>query len=119
MTEDDNLQYYSRKEKQNKSRKRKPSKMFLVVGVLALMSVLFIMSPFFAVESITVTEMERFTESEILDMAQLAEGDNILFLNPKKIAKTLEKDTHFESVEVTRQFPHDVNIEIKERRVRG
>ena len=119
MTEEDNLQYYSRKEKQNKGKKRKPSKVLLVLGVLSLMVVLFIMSPFFAVKNINVTEMERFSQSEILEKAQLEKGDNILFLSPRKIARTLEKDTHFESVEVSRQFPDTVDIEIKERRVRG
>jgi len=117
--EDDNrkLQFYRKKE--DKTEKKIPSKALLFVSMVAVMAALFIMSPFFRIESINVTDMERYTKAEILEMADLSEGDNILFFSSLKMASELEKNTYFEEVKVHRDFPHGVNIEIKERRVRG
>jgi len=121
VPEDDSrkLQFYRKKEQNSEKKQKVSSKTLLFISVVAIMLALFIMSPFFRIESITVTDMERYSEAEILDMADIHEGDNILFFSSLLTASELEKNTYFEEVKIKRDFPHGVNIEIKERRVRG
>jgi len=111
------LVYYSPKNK--KEKRRLSSKAVLFAAVAAVMAVLFIMSPFFDIKSIEVSEMERYTKDEILDMAGIHEGENIFSFSAFKRAGDMEKNTYFADVKIKRELPGKISIEIEERKVRG
>ena len=99
--------------------KKMSSKKLLFIASFAVMAVLFLLSPLFSVKNIEVTEMERYTKDEILSMAGIKEGMNIFAFSAIKKEMDLEENTYFESVDISRQFPDGLKIDIKERLVRG
>ena len=103
----------------NKPKRKVSSKKLLYVGILAIIAVLVMLSPFFSIKTINVTDMERYGRDEILQMAGINEGKNIFLFSAIKSSKTLEQNTYFEKVKIKRTLPNTVSIDIKERRVRG
>ena len=119
----ENNEYYEEKNMSETSKGRKQrkisSKKLLFGAFFAVMVVLFLLSPFFSVKNIEVTEMERYTRDEILSMAGISEGMNIFAFSAIKKELDLEENTYFEKVNISRKFPNTLKIEIKERLVRG
>lgn len=91
--------------------------MLICIVVIAIGGILF--SPLFAIKSIQITEMVRYTKSELCEMIGLQEGMNIIAFNHFSAKKILEDDQYIDTAEISVSLPDTINIEIAERKVRG
>ena len=69
----------------------------------------------FNLDTIDVSHNRRVDCREIIALANVRVGDDLLRLNLRKIGEQLEKNPWIESVRVKRYFPHTVAIEVTER----
>jgi cell division protein FtsQ len=69
----------------------------------------------FKLDTIEVTNNHRVDRLEIIALANVRTGDDLMKLNLSKIGEQLEKNPWIESVRVKRYFPHSLTIEVRER----
>ena len=69
----------------------------------------------FKLDTIEVTHNRRIDRREIITLANVSPGDDLIHLNPRRIGEQLEKNPWIESVRVKRYFPHTLAIEVTER----
>ncbi|KAF0215760.1 MAG: cell division protein [Geobacteraceae bacterium] len=81
---------------------------FEAYGVLAR-------TTFLKLERIEVTTLKRLTREEVLTLAGVNPGDDMLALRLSRIGEHLAKNPWVEKVKVRRYFPHTLVIEIAER----
>lgn len=93
----------------------------LLVGVLVIGAVAFAVygiyfSPWLRVEDAQVTGTSQLTEAEVLLAAKVPTGDALARVDLAEIeAQIAGRLTAVESVEASRQWPHEIRIEIEER----
>lgn len=97
--------------------KKSSAKTFLFVLIIAATG--FLLSPFFSVKTIQITQLERYTQSEICEKINLSEGINSIFFAKKKAERTLKKDPYISDVKISLNLPSTIIVDIKERKVRG
>ena len=73
-------------------------------------------SPYLAIKEIKVGGNMRVSRAEILEMAGVNIGDNLLEINAADIKKGVRVNPWVSEVNVSKKFPDRFNIEIKERR---
>lgn len=96
-----------------------------VVGgliVLSLMGVvsfevygILVRSTFLRLERIEVGTLKRLTRDEVIALAGVQTGDDMLALRLSRIGEQLAKNPWIETVKVRRYFPHTISIDIAER----
>ena len=69
----------------------------------------------FKLETIEVTHNQRLDRREIMALAGVRQGDDMIRLNLRRIGEQLEKNPWIKSVRVKRYFPHTLAIEVAER----
>lgn len=69
----------------------------------------------FKLDTIEVTHNRRIDRREIITLANVSPGDDLIHINPRRIGEQLEKNPWIESVRVKRYFPHTLAIEVTER----
>jgi cell division protein FtsQ len=69
----------------------------------------------FKLDTIEVTHNRRIDRREIIALANVRAGDDLIRLNLRLIGEQLEKNPWIESVRVRRYFPHTLAIEVAER----
>jgi len=69
----------------------------------------------FKLDTIEVTHNRRIDRREIIALANVRSGDDLIKLNPRKIGEQLETNPWIEAVRVKRFFPHTLTIEVAER----
>lgn len=69
----------------------------------------------FKLDTIEVTRNRRIDRQEIIALADVRTGDDLIRLNLRKIGEQLGKNPWIESVRVKRYFPHTLAIEVAER----
>ncbi len=72
-------------------------------------------SPYFALTEVKVTGVNYLTEAEVLTLADLRVGQNILDLNITAVQKRVGANPWVASVTVNRVLPQGLEIEVKER----
>lgn len=72
-------------------------------------------SPYLAIKDIKVSGNARVSRAEVLEMAGVNIGDNLLKINAAEIKKNLRLNTWVSKVNVARNFPDKLNIAVKER----
>jgi len=93
----------------------------LLVGVLVIAAVGFAiyaiyLSPWLRVEGADVTGTSQLTEAEVLLAAKVPTGDALARVDLTEIEAQIEgRLTAVEAVDATRQWPHEIRIEIEER----
>ncbi len=91
-----------------------------VLGISSLSFILIagynfsIMSPFFKIKDVAVSNDKELPEIDIADYADIYKGDNILSLNIEKVKAALEADEFIERVDIRKKFPSTLEISIKE-----
>ena len=94
----------------------KPGRQFFFWLVIFLTQLVFLQSPFFAVESIDVSGTALISKESIIENTKVASGNRILTINATKVAKGLLERYHLlRSVEVKKIFPHILKITVEER----
>ena len=101
---------------------RKKFLLQLLIVAAIVISFVFVMSIFFKLgsedESVLVEGANLYTTKEVIEAADIREGDSILFLNRAKIrARILQKLPYVRSVRVGIKLPNTVKIEITESQV--
>ncbi|HEX8960871.1 MAG TPA: FtsQ-type POTRA domain-containing protein [Geobacteraceae bacterium] len=70
---------------------------------------------FLRLERIEVNELKRLTRDEVVGLAGVKPGDDMLGLRLRRIGEQLAKNPWVEKVRVRRYFPHCLAIEVTER----
>jgi len=71
-------------------------------------------APAFAIASIEVKGAHRATKDSIVHLAGIAEGQNLLTIDPQAIERTIEAHPWVAKASVARRFPKSVEIVIEE-----
>lgn len=90
------------------------SGMFIVFGAFYLYHEL-LKSPYLAIKEIKVSGNMRVSRAEILEMAGVNIGDNLLKIDAAEIKKNVRLNTWVSEVNVARNFPDKLSIGVKER----
>lgn len=95
-------------------------KKFLIIITISI-TVLFVFctTSIFDISYIDFKGGEIYSKTEILAKAGIAEGMNIFKLNSKNIKKNLESEPYIKNANIEIQYPDEVSIVVKERKVRG
>ncbi len=98
---------------------------FCLVGLIALSAVslglvvsyqALLVSPFFALEDLSISGQERLSRQDIQRLAGIGPGMNILKMNPKEMIQKLESSPWVEKAQIRRVLPDELRIHIQERR---
>lgn len=100
-------------------KRKKQKKILFYIMVASLFIFCILLSPVFNASIINITELKKYTKTEICSKINLTENSNTIFFPKSKAENILKKDTYIESVKITSILPSQINIEIKERYVRG
>ena len=89
------------------------------VGVLGLIGYIFLSylctSPYFSVQQVIVNGEKGLTDMEVLNMARIDIGMNILTINLKEASKRIVQHPWIESAQIKRKLPQKILIRITER----
>ncbi|MCL2352600.1 MAG: FtsQ-type POTRA domain-containing protein [Firmicutes bacterium] len=95
-------------------------KLSLVFGGLAVLALLVLMSPVFAITKITVAGNEKVTEAELLAACGVKQEDSLFSFNARKAAKNVAKNlSYVESVTFRKVWPNELRITVAERKLSG
>ncbi len=106
--------------KAQKGKRRRRRKQTIAVSVILLLVVAIVLSTlsltvFFNIKNIKVTGSATYSADEIIAVADLSIGDNLLRISKNKISNNLQKKLPFiSSVEIKRNFPESVEIIVTE-----
>lgn len=95
------------------------NKFFAAVVLIITIVIIIILSPIFHIKTINFNGGEKYSQQEIMLKLNINEGDNILMVKGKRFESILKRDPYIESVDIAVKYPNVLNIEIKERKVRG
>ena len=91
----------------------------IVVSLVGVVSFelygILVRSTFLRLERIEVGPLKRLTRDEVIALAGVQTGDDMLALRLSRIGEQLAKNPWIEAVKVRRYFPHTVTIDIDER----
>lgn len=114
MSENEALAYLAKKKKI----KRKVNSVFCVLGVLATVLVgilIFCFAKGFPIATIEINGNKIYKDSEILKIADVAVGDNMLLIRQKKTNKSVSRELpYIESVEVDYVLPDKLVLNVTE-----
>lgn len=95
--------------------------LLLIGGISAVTLLLFfiydwtIRSPYLSIKETIVRGCKELTEKDILDLAALRPGANILTLNPDAMARRIRMNPWVREVHIGREFPDRLVIVVRER----
>ncbi len=107
--------------KNNNTNKKKLSltKFLIIIIILIFLIIILFTSPMFKIKIINLEGTEKYSKEEILSKIKLNDNDNIFMVKPIYSKKILEKEAYIKSADIKIKFPSQVDIIIKERKVRG
>lgn len=95
------------------------TKFLIIIIILIFLIIILFTSPMFKIKVINLEGAERYSKDEILSKIKLNNDDNIFMVKPMHSKKILERETYIKSADIKIKYPSEVNITIKERKVRG
>ena len=102
--------------------KRKRKKFFnvktfgiILILIISVGGILF--SPLFSIKNINITEMEKYTESEMCEKLNLNKGENIFSFVLSNHKKTLKNDQYIEDIDIRMVLPDTIEIKVSERKL--
>ncbi|MBI5892303.1 MAG: FtsQ-type POTRA domain-containing protein [Deltaproteobacteria bacterium] len=72
-------------------------------------------APFLQIKEININDVKRVSKDEVLELAEIGLGDNIIAVDIAEIKKRIKKHPWVETVKVNRKMPDKLLIDIKER----
>ena len=97
------------------SKRRKGLFFALLATLLIAVSVVGACTVFFQVETVTVTGNERYSEQQILDVASVEMGANMILTPSEQIAQRIYDGLpYIHEVQVHKRFPTTIRLEITE-----
>ncbi|WP_040211924.1 cell division protein FtsQ/DivIB [Clostridium polynesiense] len=101
-----------RKRKKAKIRRRIFLFLIFFIGIAVLLS---LKTDYFYIKKIVIDNNKSVTAEDIVERSGLTENSNILYINTKNIKNSVATNPYIESVEIKRQLPNTVLINVKER----
>lgn len=95
------------------------TKFLIAIIVFIFLLIVLFTSPMFKIKTINLEGAEKYSKDEILSKINLSSDDNIFMVRPMYSQKVLEKESYIKSADIKIKFPSQVDIKIKERKVRG
>lgn len=89
----------------------------LIIAVFGVCTYITISLGVFTVHEVTVAGNEKITDKEILQRSGLRLGESSIFFFEDSVAEDILKNPWISSVEVHKEFPKRVHIEIEEEKV--
>ncbi|MDO4173773.1 MAG: FtsQ-type POTRA domain-containing protein [Eubacteriales bacterium] len=106
-----------REVRRRKKRRRQRIIIQRVILVVLLIAVI-VLAPtiFFRVSQITVTGDTRYTADELIEASGVSNGDNMFFLDTKRIISNMEQTyPYLGTIELHRKMPSTLQIEVSDR----
>ena len=86
------------------------------LGLIGYMALSYLCtSPYFSIQQIIVSGEKRLTDIEVLNMAKIDIGMNLLTVNLKEASKRIEQHPWIENAQLKRKLPQKIFIHITER----
>ncbi|NLP46284.1 MAG: FtsQ-type POTRA domain-containing protein [Epulopiscium sp.] len=90
----------------------------MIISIATFFSIILI-SPIFTLKQIEVLGNERYSIEEILDRLHIQEGMNVFGFIMNNEIKKFKNDPYIEKIDIKLDFPHQVQINIIERKAIG
>ncbi len=94
-------------------------KIFIVLVIFVIIWAVFFKSPYFAITSIQINGIDNLSEEQVKSMLTTNEGNNIFSFSTSKCEKNILDSHYVESVDVSRDLPHTIVINLNEYKLRG
>ncbi len=113
----------ARKRKTANTKKSKKSKIIkgivkwtFLLSALVASFIYFMMSPLFDLATVEVINNEKINSDTIISLSGLTIGENVYKTSTKQIQKNIKQNAYIESVQIKRQLPNKILINVKERK---
>ena len=104
-------------ENKNKKKKKRNVKIFLISISIIVISILVSSSEIFNIKKISVKGIDKLSDKEVISYSQITIGENIFKTSLSKAEYEIEKNPYVKKVEVKREFPNTILVNIEERKV--
>ena len=104
-----------RKDEIKEKKSHKWIKIILVIFLLVLLLVILLLSPIFNITAIYVKGNSKISKQEIISLSQIQLGENIFKYINIKIMQNIKTNPYIDEVKITRNYPSEITIEVKER----
>lgn len=104
-----------KEEVKEKKKVSKFVKFFLIIFFILLAAVLFLLSPVFNVNKITVKNNNKVTTEEIISLSGIQIGENTFKYINIDVSEKIKSNSYIEEVKITRKYPSEIIIDVIER----
>jgi cell division protein FtsQ len=103
---------------QRKRKKRKKKIIVFVVFFGIIVTLLGVAcSPIFSIKNVEIVGNDHVSETEIRNLLNIKEGDNLFLTFNFVVRKRLEPNAYIKDVNVRRKLPDTLTVEVKERKI--
>lgn len=78
---------------------------------------LFLLSPIFGIENISIKNNEKLSQEEIISLSQIEKGTNLFKIRNAEIKNNIKENAYVDEVKVNRILPNTIEITVTERKV--
>ena len=78
---------------------------------------LFLLSPIFNIENISIKNNEKLSQEEIISLSQIEKGTNLFKIRNTEIKNNIKENAYVDEVKVNRILPNTIEITVTERKV--
>lgn len=78
---------------------------------------LFLLSPIFSIENISIKNNEKLSQEEIISLSQIEKGTNLFKIRNAEIKNNIKENAYVDEVKVNRILPNTIEITVTERKV--
>ena len=78
---------------------------------------LFLLSPIFNIENISIKNNEKLSQEEIISLSQIEKGTNLFKIRNAEIKNNIKENAYVDEVKVNRILPNTIEITVTERKV--
>ncbi len=101
--------------KRKKKKKNRGALTFLII-IIIIAGIAFVGYNFFQVKNIVFNGCERYDQEYLTKLSGVEMGRNILMIDKKDIMAKMESDPYLDIVDISRHYPNELIIDIKERK---
>ena len=104
-------------------RKQKGKSALIITGIVLIVALLICAFGFLyfsnvlEIEEVNIVGAEHLTDEEVLQLADIPEGENLLRLDTNSIEARLKKDAWVAEVNCVRLYPHTLELRITEKKI--
>ncbi len=112
-----NIKEKKKKEKRERKRKKrlKVIKFLILLMIVGAMIVFALVSPIFNIKEIVISGNKQIDSETIVSLSKIKKETNIFKIKSSEISKNIKENAYIEKVNVKRNFPDTVEINVEER----